>query len=170
LAVWCEGFTDSVERHLRDAGTMARHIGLNSQILHNHTHRQLWGEVCDVPLETNRTTLRVIVPLTAVSPVLEMVEASAEHGASAHVASDACAGTVWVSVERTPDGPAWFLKLTSLARQHHGHAVMFAAPTAAKEAIDVWGPPPPNFSLMREIKRQFDPNGLLNPGRFLGGI
>jgi len=29
---------------------------------------------------------------------------------------------------------------------------------------------PPGVSLMREIKRQFDPKGILNPGRFLGGI
>lgn len=170
LAVWCEGFADSVERHLRDAGPMAKPIGLNSQILRNQAHRQLWSEICDVPLETNRTTFRVTIPLTAVSPVLETVEASIEADASAHVMTDACAGTVWISLESRADASAWFPKLTSLAQQHHGHAVMFAAPAAAKEAIDVWGPPPPNFSLMREIKRQFDPNGLLNPGRFLGGI
>jgi glycolate oxidase FAD binding subunit len=39
-----------------------------------------------------------------------------------------------------------------------------------KPGIDVWGPAPPTLSLMREIKRQFDPEGLLNPGRFVGGI
>jgi glycolate oxidase FAD binding subunit len=39
-----------------------------------------------------------------------------------------------------------------------------------KTGINIWGPAPPTLSLMREIKRQFDPNELLNPGRFLGGL
>ena len=30
--------------------------------------------------------------------------------------------------------------------------------------------PPQTLSIMREIKRQFDPKGLLNPGRFLAGV
>jgi len=56
------------------------------------------------------------------------------------------------------------------ARPHRGHAIIFAAPAHLKRGIDVWGPDPPTLSLMRAIKRQFDPKGLLNPGRFLGGI
>ncbi len=36
--------------------------------------------------------------------------------------------------------------------------------------LDLWGTPPDTLVLMREIKRRFDPNGILNPGRFLGGI
>jgi glycolate oxidase FAD binding subunit len=35
---------------------------------------------------------------------------------------------------------------------------------------DGWGTPGHAFSLMCEIKRQFDPNRILNSGRFLGGI
>lgn len=33
-----------------------------------------------------------------------------------------------------------------------------------------WKATPDSLPLMREIKRQFDPNRILNPGRFLGGI
>ena len=36
--------------------------------------------------------------------------------------------------------------------------------------LDPWGPNPPTLPLMRAIKHQFDPNRILNPGRFLGGI
>ena len=36
--------------------------------------------------------------------------------------------------------------------------------------LDCWGTLPDSFPLMREIKRRFDPDGMLNPGRFLGGI
>jgi glycolate oxidase FAD binding subunit len=36
--------------------------------------------------------------------------------------------------------------------------------------LDCWGALPDSFPLMRELKRQFDPERILNPGRFLGGI
>jgi glycolate oxidase FAD binding subunit len=38
------------------------------------------------------------------------------------------------------------------------------------EVLDCWGTPPDSLPLMREIKRRFDPDGILNPGRFLGKI
>jgi glycolate oxidase FAD binding subunit len=38
------------------------------------------------------------------------------------------------------------------------------------KAMDCWGSLPDSFSLMREVKLRFDPENVLNPGRFLGGI
>ena len=63
--------------------------------------------------------------------------------------------------------PEAFAALTSVARTHRGHAVLIAAPADVKRGRDVWGPPPSALGLMGEIKRQFDPNNLLNPGRFV---
>jgi glycolate oxidase FAD binding subunit len=40
----------------------------------------------------------------------------------------------------------------------------------AETKLDCWGTLPDSFPLMREIKRQFDPERILNPGRFLGQI
>jgi glycolate oxidase FAD binding subunit len=40
----------------------------------------------------------------------------------------------------------------------------------AESKLDCWGTLPDSLPLMREIKRRFDPEGVLNPGRFLGGI
>ena len=36
--------------------------------------------------------------------------------------------------------------------------------------LDCWGTLPDSLPLMREIKRRFDPDSILNPGRFLGRI
>ena len=36
--------------------------------------------------------------------------------------------------------------------------------------LDCWGTPPDSLPLMRQIKSRFDPEGILNPGRFLGRI
>jgi len=51
-----------------------------------------------------------------------------------------------------------------------GHAVIERAGPAVKDGLDVWGYEAPALEVMRRIKREFDPNGLLNPGRFVGGI
>jgi glycolate oxidase FAD binding subunit len=40
----------------------------------------------------------------------------------------------------------------------------------AETKIDCWGTLPDSLPLMREIKRRFDPKGILNPGRFIGHI
>jgi glycolate oxidase FAD binding subunit len=40
----------------------------------------------------------------------------------------------------------------------------------AESKLDCWGMLPDSLPLMREIKRRFDPDRILNPGRFLGGI
>jgi glycolate oxidase FAD binding subunit len=49
-----------------------------------------------------------------------------------------------------------------------GSLMILKQPAEAK--IDCWGTPPDSLPLMREIKRRFDPNGILSPGRFLGQI
>jgi glycolate oxidase FAD binding subunit len=38
------------------------------------------------------------------------------------------------------------------------------------KGVDRWGKLPDSIDLMRRIKHQFDPNNILNPGRFVGGI
>jgi glycolate oxidase FAD binding subunit len=43
-------------------------------------------------------------------------------------------------------------------------------PETMRGEIDVWDCRADSLPLMREIKRRFDPNRVLNPGRFVGGI
>ena len=51
-----------------------------------------------------------------------------------------------------------------------GRAVVEWCPVAVKERMDIWGPRKDAFPLMQRLKAQFDPLGILNPGRFYGGI
>jgi len=51
-----------------------------------------------------------------------------------------------------------------------GSLVVEAAPVELRRAIDPWGPRPASFSIMERLKRRFDPDGRLNPGRFVGGL
>ena len=49
-----------------------------------------------------------------------------------------------------------------------GSLVVTEAP--ADLPIDPWGTPTAVFRLTQELKKRFDPDGRLNPGRFVGGI
>jgi glycolate oxidase FAD binding subunit len=51
-----------------------------------------------------------------------------------------------------------------------GYLVVMVLPDAARDGIDVWGTPPEGLSVMQRLKAAFDPKGILNPGRFVGGI
>jgi glycolate oxidase FAD binding subunit len=50
-----------------------------------------------------------------------------------------------------------------------GSAVVLHAPPEVRGKIDPWGPVP-SLGLMRAVKDRFDPDHLLAPGRFAGGI
>jgi glycolate dehydrogenase FAD-binding subunit len=60
-----------------------------------------------------------------------------------------------------------------LRREHEsrkGSLVVLGCPAGLKGRFDVWGSPGDALPLMLRIKRQLDPAGTLNPGRFIGGI
>jgi len=54
--------------------------------------------------------------------------------------------------------------------ENEGGSLTVLRQPAGLEPIDAWGDAGDALPLMREIKRRFDPNGTLNPGRFVGGI
>jgi glycolate oxidase FAD binding subunit len=51
-----------------------------------------------------------------------------------------------------------------------GGVVALHVPQAVRGTFDVWGCESNALPLMKEIKRRFDSNGILNPGRFVGNI
>ena len=51
-----------------------------------------------------------------------------------------------------------------------GGSLVIAHRAAGMSALDAWGKAGDALPLMNAVKRQFDPQGILNPGRFVGGI
>ena len=60
--------------------------------------------------------------------------------------------------------------LRESVERHGGSVVALRIPEQLRGRVDAWGPDRSAVPLMREIKRRFDPKGILNPGRFVGGI
>ena len=51
-----------------------------------------------------------------------------------------------------------------------GSLVVHDMPDAMRGSVDEWGPRPAAFSTMKRVKDGFDPDGRMNPGRFVGGL
>jgi glycolate oxidase FAD binding subunit len=60
--------------------------------------------------------------------------------------------------------------LRILAKQLGGSLVIEQIDPALKDRVDVWGHVGNSFPLMKRLKETLDPQGILNPGRFVGGI
>jgi glycolate oxidase FAD binding subunit len=62
-------------------------------------------------------------------------------------------------------------RLRAAVVEDGGSVVMERGPRALRVAIDPWGPvPEPAMAIMRGLKTELDPRGVLNPGRFVGGL
>jgi glycolate oxidase FAD binding subunit len=59
--------------------------------------------------------------------------------------------------------------LQTLRKREDFAAVVEAMPAGWRD-IDAWGNPPRALRLMRALKTSFDPRGLCNPGRYVGGL
>ena len=57
------------------------------------------------------------------------------------------------------------------AREHQKAAAFLHAPARLRDGhTDLWWPLPPAFALMKRMKVTLDPDGTLNPGRFVGRL
>jgi glycolate oxidase FAD binding subunit len=61
-------------------------------------------------------------------------------------------------------------RLRAEFERQSGSLVLLQSPSELKTTMDAWGSAGDALPLMRRVKQQFDPRGILNPGRFLGGL
>jgi FAD/FMN-containing dehydrogenase len=60
--------------------------------------------------------------------------------------------------------------LLAECRKTGGNLVVQRAPADLKKALPVWGEPGSDLPLMKRIRVELDPLGVMNPGRFAVGL
>jgi len=111
-----------------------------------------------------------MVPRSATGDLLyDLQDLGSTHSSPAIVA-DMAGGAIWIGSNEIRSATAQFSQLQSKAAQHNGHVALVDAPAEVKRDLDIWGPTPAAFFLMRKIKQQFDPQRLMNRGRFVGRL
>jgi glycolate oxidase FAD binding subunit len=79
-------------------------------------------------------------------------------------------GLISLSVETPTNDVAKSFVRSLRADLENAQVALVAAPDLVKSGLDVWGQEPSTLEIMRALKREFDPAGILNPGCFVGSI
>ena len=89
--------------------------------------------------------------------------------AGGEILYDWAGGLVWAALPRSDDAQAPLVRAIIAAAG--GHATLIRAPAAVRAKVDVFTPEPgPLAALTQRVRKGFDPQGVLNPGRMWAGV
>ncbi|MBV8364111.1 MAG: FAD-binding oxidoreductase [Candidatus Eremiobacteraeota bacterium] len=102
----------------------------------------------------------------------EFYIAAHKYGLTVEALLDLMNGDLFARVS-DKDARSFSERIEEFDERLHGRiarAIVVAGESPVRDALNVWGHEPPTVERMRSLKAAFDPDGLLNPGRFIAGI
>ena len=183
-AIALEGIEEAVARQNADLGEMGRQEGASEVVtLKGDAHRDFWIAYRDFTGELAKTHPNLISLKAnfALSKVAEMVGAFEgavrEAGLDCALCCRAGNGILFAALPLGDDLGAKTAavvgligNLTAEAVKNEGNLIVERAPRTIKEKVNVWGQTRSDVVVVRRLKEKLDPSGILNPGRYVGGV
>jgi glycolate oxidase FAD binding subunit len=155
-----QSVSESVKEQSKRLLAIGEKLGLNGVIYAENHEIDLWQrlpEQIHSPVTESTITCKIGVLPTAAVEILNQIDIGLIHISS---------GLGLVRLEKSEQ----ILPLRNLCAANSGFLSILSASVEVKEKFDVWGYTGNSLDVMRGIKKQFDSNGILSPGRFVGGI
>ncbi len=184
VAVGLEGVAESTERQMVEMKNMGKsHGALDFIALDSERHHAFWRALRDLPKGLarrypNHVALKSNFLISKCGQMIAGYEKIAQGvGLEGAFVSHSGNGILYSYLLENRDG-GWkaesfikfIKKVASETAKHEGNLVIESAPPLIKKEVDPWGKPRGDRLLMRRIKKEIDPKGILSPGRFVGGI
>ncbi len=160
-----EGLHENLQRHVREVNQAAKDLG-NVEVLSGRPHEALWQAIAEFPSPAGhpgRVLLRAGGPIARWVEFARTADGGAREG-RIEVLAHAGAGIVYAAAP-AESGPALVAAMGETATRVEGYVVVEVAPPHLKASLPLWGPPPDGLDLMRKLRAQFDPQGIMVPGR-----
>jgi len=175
LAIRFESVEKAVKNQAAKLTEICSHYKGQGVIVEGDIERKFWHEITEFPFikDKNRTVVcKASILIKDVSILLDQLEdLSKKTGVEIQASARAGNGVLMISLEGdVPNLLQGTRSLRQLASSLNGNMVIQHAPPSIKSEIDVWGEIGSSLELMKRLKSQFDPNAVMNPGRFVGGI
>jgi glycolate oxidase FAD binding subunit len=133
--------------------------------LHSRNSATLWRELRDAASlvgDSGRAVWRLSVPPMAGPALVAAIGRTLDTTGF----YDWGGGLIWLGVTGAADGGAAVVR----GALGEGHATLMRADPAVRAAVPVFQPQPAALAaLSRRVKENFDPRGILNPGRMAAG-
>ena len=159
-------------RQAEQAAALVRDGGGTADVLAEGDEAEAWRRHEVRVFGGDGTVVKLVVLPSDLSATLTwLAEASRRHGLDCEVIGRAGLGVLYLRLAGPVPAQA---SLVGALRERidagRGSAVVRRAEGGLRGLVDVWGSLGDAFSLMERVKRQFDPRGILNPGRGPGGL
>jgi glycolate oxidase FAD binding subunit len=167
------GSHPSVTNQAREAEKLA--LGHKTEVLLRDESSGFWGSFQEKIAENNTTTFKIGVPRDMIANAINKVE-DAMPFYLPRMYGELSVGLLHFSLQRVlqlSDYQLLAKKLLELRKHFEeigGNLTIETAAYMLKRHFEAWGTVPPAFFLMKTIKHKFDPNSILSPGRFVGGL
>ena len=183
VVVAAAGHSAVIARHEQELSRMALELRANDFAAFDGADQDaLFAALCEFPrlvreLFPGAAILRVAILPGAMPELLRHVQSVSErHEIEAAILVRA-AGIVYVALLPARADASAATRLPAACRDLMQASVAVGArpmiewcPAALKREVNVWPPPGSDQSLADRLKKLFDPQGILSPGRFLGGL
>jgi glycolate oxidase FAD binding subunit len=184
VALGLEGVAESIERQIAEMGALGKkHGALEAVTLDSERHPAFWNAFRDFSkgLTKSHPDLIILKSNFLISKCGRMMESyekiikgsGMDCGLICHSGNGILYSYVLPdkSVRTKVESLVKLIrKLTSEAVKNGGNLVVESSPFSIKKKVDVWGKRRDDYLIMRRIKKQVDAAGVLNVGRFVGGI
>lgn len=141
----------------------------DSHCLDPQSHENLWRHMCEFPAD--ETAVAVLESRTVSSGCSAIIEQVQRVRPECQIQSHMADGIVTMKLPADSDAQVADLAIKTLgpeSRRHHGHVVILSAANASELTTQsVWGEPSSPDFLIQKLREQFDPQRLINPGRFV---
>jgi len=183
-AIAIEGFEQAVDRMRTEIMGMAEANGARYDArLQEERHLPFWLAVSnlDAALADSGADLvkaKLNYPISEWRGIVESVEntfsdADLDYTLQVHAGDGICLPRLLIlpnDAEAMDRGMRAMNSLLARCREVGGNLVIEGAPTEVKDRLKIWGEAGSDFVVMRRIKEQIDPSGIMSPGRFVGGL
>jgi FAD/FMN-containing dehydrogenase len=184
VAAGLEGVAESIDRQIFEMGEIGKKYGvLDAVPLDSERHQAFWIAIRDFAERLTETYANLIclksnVLISKIGEMLGSYEKIARdsgidcaficHSGNGILYSYILPGKIFRS--KIESFIELIGKLTSEAVKNEGNLVVESSPLLIKKKVDVWGQSRRDYLVVRRLKEQIDPVGILNRGRFVGGI
>lgn len=184
VAIGLDGVAEAIERQTSEIGEKAKgHGAIDAEILQPELHSSFWKTIRDFSEMMGEKGLNFILLksnflISRCGEVIDHYEKVAKEngvdcGLICHSGNGILYSYLFTGNQRGTKKESLLNlinEFSSVAARNEGHLMIESASPDLKKKIDVWGGPRDEYAVMRRIKQEIDPKGILNPGRFVGGI